>query len=70
MRLPYDAAAHFNFQIYPPQSVILDPFIGSGTTSVACIKDKRHYVGFELDPNYYKLAVKRIKEFSMQLTLF
>lgn len=38
--------------------VVLDPFIGSGTTALACIELNRHYVGIELMENYYKQAVE------------
>lgn len=38
--------------------VVLDPFIGSGTTALACIELKRHYIGIELVENYYKLALE------------
>ena len=40
--------------------VILDPFIGSGTTAVAAIRERRHYIGFELDNKYYATAQERI----------
>lgn len=50
--------------------VVLDPFIGSGTTAVACIKEKRHFIGFELNKAYYDKAVKRINYEKSQLTLF
>lgn len=49
---------------------MLDPFIGSGTTAIACIKEKRHFVGFELNEEYYKMACKRIENEQRQLTLF
>lgn len=49
---------------------VLDPFIGSGTTAIACIKEKRHFVGFELNKDYYEIACKRIKNEQAQLTLF
>lgn len=42
--------------------VILDPFIGSGTTAVAAILESRHYIGFEIDKNYYDIAQQRIIE--------
>jgi len=42
--------------------IILDPFMGSGTTAVACINAKRQYIGFELDTTYYELANKRIQD--------
>jgi len=39
-----------------PQDIVLDPFMGSGTTAVAAIRLGRHYVGAELNPIYYQLA--------------
>lgn len=41
--------------------VVLDPFIGSGTTAVACVLTGRDYVGFEVDPTYYAAAVERVR---------
>ena len=41
--------------------VILDPFTGSGTTGVVAIKLGREFVGFEISPNYYKIAKERIQ---------
>lgn len=38
--------------------VVLDPFIGSGTTALACIELNRHYIGIELMETYYKLALE------------
>lgn len=49
---------------------VCDPFMGSGTTAVACIKEKRHFVGFELNKEYYEKAVKRIEAEQSQLKLF
>jgi DNA modification methylase len=42
--------------------VVLDPFMGSGTTAVAAIKHGRRFVGFEIEESYYQLAQKRIAE--------
>lgn len=53
-----------------PSDVILDPFIGSGTTAVACIKENRHFIGFEINKKYYKIACNRIKAEQAQLKLF
>lgn len=50
--------------------VVLDNCIGSGTTAIACIKEKRHYIGFELNKDYFDKAEKRIWEEKRQLTLF
>lgn len=43
-------------------SIILDPFMGSGTTGVACKNLNRDFIGIELDKNYYDIAKKRIQE--------
>lgn len=40
--------------------IILDPFIGSGTTAVASLKNKRRCIGFELNPNYIPIINQRI----------
>ena len=49
---------------------VLDPFMGSGTTAVACIKEKRHFIGFELNKDYFDKACRRIDAVQRQLTLF
>ena len=49
---------------------VLDPFMGSGTTAIACIKERRHFIGFELSKEYFDKAVRRIKAEQAQLTLF
>lgn len=41
---------------------ILDPFMGSGTTAIACINTNRNFIGFELDTGYFNIANKRIEE--------
>lgn len=50
--------------------VILDPFIGSGTTAIAAIREKRHFIGFELNKEYYDKACERIKRELSEPTLF
>lgn len=50
--------------------IILDPFLGSGTTAVAAMKQKRKYLGFEIEPKYFQIANKRIIEEQNQLNLF
>ena len=42
--------------------LILDPFLGSGTTAVACRNLKRNYIGFELEEEYFDICVKRLNE--------
>ena len=49
---------------------ILDPFMGSATTAIACIKENRHFVGFELNADYFDKALNRIKLEQQQQTLF
>ena len=49
---------------------ILDPFMGSGTTLVACQRLGRQGVGIELDPGYFAIACKRVDEATRQPDLF
>lgn len=49
--------------------VILDPFIGSGTTAIAALKNNRNYIGIEISPDYCSTADERIKNFLRQSTL-
>lgn len=46
-----------------PDGVVLDNCMGSGTTAVACIIEKRNYIGYELNKDHYNRAVARIKEY-------
>src|SRR5699024_4128466 len=39
--------------------VVLDPFVGLGTTAIACLNTDRQYIGFELDETYHKLSLER-----------
>lgn len=51
-------------------STILDPFMGSGTTGVACAKMGRRFIGVEIDEKYFNIAVTRIAEAYRQKDLF
>lgn len=42
--------------------IVLDPFMGSGSTAIACIETKRHFVGFEISDEYCRLAEERIEK--------
>ncbi|MGC8622065.1 MAG: DNA-methyltransferase [Caldisphaera sp.] len=53
-----------------PGDVVLDPFIGSGTTAVACKMLGRHYIGFEINRDYCKIAKDRIKNTNESLFTF
>ena len=48
---------------------ILDPFMGSGTTGVACVQTGRNFIGIEIDEGYFKIAKKRIHDAEMQMRL-
>jgi DNA modification methylase len=54
----------------PNADTILDPFMGSGTTLVACAKLGRKGIGIELDPDYFDIACKRVEEAYRQPDLF
>lgn len=49
-----------------PGDTILDPFMGSGTTGVACVKLGRKFIGIEKDPKYFQIACERIRAASRQ----
>jgi len=46
--------------------LVLDPFMGSGQTAVAALNGNRHYVGYEIEPDYVRLAQRRIKQFVLE----
>lgn len=54
----------------PEQGIVFDPFMGSGTTAVACIKLNRNYIGFEINPGYCKMIKERIKKVTSNTSLF
>lgn len=56
--------------ICPEGGTVLDCFMGSGSTGVACISTGRRFIGIELDKQYFETAVRRITEAEDQLTLF
>ena len=50
------------------QDIVLDPFSGAGSTQISCIQLNRHYIGIELDEDYYNMGLNRIQqELSMRL---
>lgn len=59
IELPYRLIQLYTYE----NEVVLDPFMGSGQAAIAAIKTNRHYVGYEIDEEYVKLAEKRIKNF-------
>lgn len=48
---------------------IFDPFMGSGTTGVACVKTGRNFIGCEIDEGYFKIAEKRIHDAQQQMRI-
>ncbi len=58
-------------RIYSPENtLVLDPFCGSGSTGVACMKENRKFVGIDLDDNYIKIANRRLSESDVNLLHF
>ena len=51
-------------------TVIIDPFMGSGTTGMACKKYGVDFIGIEIDKSYFEIAKERITNYSEQLSLF
>lgn len=52
-----------------PGDTIFDPFMGSGTTGVAALQLGRKFIGCEIDPGYFAIAEKRIKQAAAQMLL-
>ncbi|GBD92353.1 DNA adenine methyltransferase YhdJ [bacterium BMS3Abin04] len=57
--LPYRLIQLYSFKT----DIILDPFMGSGTTAIAALKSNRNYVGFEISEEYIKLTKQRVRPF-------
>jgi len=58
---------HRLIQLYTFEAeVVLDPFMGSGQGAIAALNDNRHYVGYEIESQYVRLAEKRIKQFRQE----
>jgi len=65
IELPYRLIQLYTFK----GDVILDPFMGSGTTAIAALKTERKYVGYDNDPAYVKLSEERIAPFQLQIRM-
>lgn len=69
---PVDLVSRHLLHATQADDIILDPFMGSGTTAVACIDTGRQYLGFEKDERWYKVAANRLQgiDANGQQTLF
>lgn len=65
IELPYRLIQLYSFK----EDIILDPFMGSGTTAIACIQSKRNFIGYEISSEYINLANRRIHKYKEQLEL-
>jgi len=59
VEMPYRLIQLYTFE----GEIILDPFMGSGQTAIAALRSSRHYVGYEINQDYTKLAERRIRDF-------
>lgn len=62
--IPYRLISLYSFT----NDIILDPFMGSGTTALASIKTNRNYIGYEINEDYIRIANERISSFKEQNT--
>ncbi|MEK4122266.1 DNA-methyltransferase [Lysinibacillus sp. FSL K6-0102] len=51
----------------PLNGVVMDPFFGSGTTGLVALKHGRNFIGIELNPEYIKIAEKRLSKVQLEL---
>jgi ubiquinone/menaquinone biosynthesis C-methylase UbiE len=71
-RLPRSTQFHRGTSIKagcPPGSVVLDSFMGSGTTAVVAVKQRKHFVGIEINPNYIAIAKEKLRPLLWQRLL-
>lgn len=66
VRFPQELASSFT----GPNQSILDPFMGSGTTGVACTNLGRNFIGVEIEPKYFDMACERIENAQRQERMF
>ncbi len=63
IELPYRCIQLYTFE----GDVVLDPFIGSGQTALATVRANRHYVGYDIDGEYVRLAQRRIRDLVIEI---
>ncbi len=59
---PVELVEEFLHLLTPPSSIVLDPFMGSGSTAVACKNLDRYYIGYDINPDYCKYAQQRVSD--------
>ena len=59
---PVEIVEEFLHLLTPPSSIVLDPFMGSGSTAVACKNLDRYYIGYDINPDYCKHAQQRVSD--------
>lgn len=59
---PLDLMERFILDSTKEKDVVMDCFMGSGTTGVACKRNNRRFIGFEISENYFEIAKERIKK--------
>ncbi|MFH0924043.1 MAG: site-specific DNA-methyltransferase [bacterium] len=64
--LPYRLIQLYSFK----NDIVIDPFLGSGTTCLSALKSNRNYVGYDINKEYVKLACRRIENHQSQISLF
>jgi modification methylase len=67
---PFPVLLPLNILESTTAQTILDPYLGSGTTAVACERLNRHWIGIEISEKYCEIAAKRIENERKQLKLF
>lgn len=60
---PIDLMEYLCRLVTPPGGIVLDPFMGSGTTGVACKRNGFQFIGIEIDPEYFEIARTRCQTF-------
>ena len=68
--MPIEMAQYFIEYFSKKGDIVFDPFMGTGTTAIASIKQGRNYLGTEITKEYIEIAKQRLKPYEMQTSLF
>ena len=63
---PVDLLEYYLLNSSEPKDIVFDPFMGSGSTGVACLNTNRNFIGIELDSAYFQIAKDRIEQTQLQ----